>query len=64
MVYLINSPNWCDAIGEAIRRSSDGDVIIVDSELKMRLAEKARKAQCPFKKITIEVGAAAQRAIA
>ena len=64
MVYLINTPNWCDAIGEAIRRASDGDVIIVDSELKMRLAEKARKVQCPFKRITIEVGTVAQRAIA
>ncbi|GEM_PF-2602287 len=55
MVYLINSANWYGAIGEAIRKAADGDIILVDSELKIRLAEKARSTQCPSKKIIIKV---------
>ena len=64
MVFVIKDPNWCHAIGEAIRRASDGDTIIVDTILKARLAEKALNAQCPCKHLKIEVGDIAQQAIA
>jgi len=64
MVYLINGTNWCGAIGEAIRRAADGDTILLDSELKVRLAEKAHRAQCPCKRLIIRVGAEERRAIA
>lgn len=64
MVFIINSANWCNAIGEAIRQSSDGDVIVVDSAMKVRLVEKAVKAQCPCKKLVIQVGDVTRKAIA
>ena len=64
MVHIIRDANWCGAIGNAIRQANDGDTIIVDTLLKAKLAEKAVRAQCPAKRLKIEVGYTAQAAIA
>lgn len=64
MVFIIRDPNWCSAIGEAIRRANDGDTIVVDSLMKAKLVEKAKKAQCPAKQLSIQVGDVARAAIA
>ena len=59
MVHVIAGTNWCQDIGTAIRNAADGDVIIVDSSLKAKLAEKSAKTICPQKRLDIQISAAA-----
>lgn len=53
--YTIPAGNWTIALADAIEQSVDGDVIVVDSDVKVELGQDAKDRMCPEKRLTFEV---------
>lgn len=54
-IHTIKPANWHMQIADAIKRSDDGDTLIVHTDAQKELAERALARMRPGLKLTIEV---------
>ena len=56
MEYKISSKNGQLDLAKIIRKAKDGDIIYVNSEAMLNLAERAKARMCPLKEISFVFG--------
>ena len=55
MEFRLPRRNWHMALADAIKQSSDGDIIIVFSKVMLELGLSAKMRMCPDKLLTFEI---------
>jgi hypothetical protein len=55
MEYKIPPVNWHINLSKAIKSSSDGDIIVCNTQVQAQLAARAKQRLCPNKQLEIIV---------